>query len=70
MLATLSALATDEAEPLLVGGFQMDPVSNRWGPLPSSPWQRHVVFHRANTGSGASAGVVRQIWLDKTVYIP
>jgi hypothetical protein len=116
---------------VLVGGFQLDPVTNQWGPLPSSPWRRHVVFDRYNSGSGAYpvetlpfnrtgaqaavdvlaeggrtyllavvaqvairitttnghgdhihvttgtfdtwgslAGVVRQIWLDKTVYIP
>jgi hypothetical protein len=115
---------------LLVGGFQLDPVTNQWGPLPSSPWRRHVVFDRYNPGSGGGAietypfnrsgaqaavdvlaeggrtyllavvaqvairitttdsggnhvnvatgtfdtwgslaGVVRQIWLDKTVYI-
>lgn len=116
---------------LLVGGFQLDPVTNQWGPLPNSPWRRIVVFDRYNTGSGAFpvetlpfnatgaqaavdvlaeggrtyllavvaqvairitttnahgdpihvstgtfdtwgslAGVVRQVWLDKTVYIP
>lgn len=38
-----------------VGGFQLDPVTNRWGAITTSPWRRFTVFDRQMSGSGASA---------------
>lgn len=38
-----------------VGGFQLDPATNQWGSIPTSPWRRFTVFDRQQSGSGASA---------------
>ena len=40
---------------VLVGGFQLDPVTNRWEPMTTSPWRRFTVFDRQQSGSGAYA---------------
>lgn len=40
---------------IIVGGFQLDPVTNTWGPITTSPWRRFPVFDRQMSGSGASA---------------
>jgi hypothetical protein len=37
-----------------VGGFQLDPVTNRWSPITTSPWRRFTVFDRTENGSGES----------------
>ena len=38
-----------------VGGFQLDPLTNRWEPIATSPWRRFTVFDRTQSGSGAHA---------------